>query len=131
MTRTRISVLAGIAVIAAATAAPALATSFASADPGYSWYQSMMAANSAATWAAGAMMGGSSYGRMSSPAGYRWMTGGTGAPGWKNGGSLPSSMMGTSTDPVPCPRPRPRRHDRHLHRPLSPLRGQVRRPVPE
>jgi len=109
MTRTRISVLAGAAVLAAAglgagvaiaasgssgqpAAAPASA---ASASPGYSWYRSMMAGY----LGGGGMMGGSSYGWMMSPAGYRWMTGGSGAPGWMSGGTLPGAMMGISTDP--------------------------------
>jgi hypothetical protein len=111
----RISVLAGIAVIAAAglgagvaiaatgspgqpaaaAAGPAPGASSASAEPGYSWYRSMMGGY----LGSGGMMGGSSYGWMMSPAGYQWMTGGTGAPGWMNGGGVPSSMMGTSTDP--------------------------------
>jgi rusticyanin len=47
----------------------------------------------------GGMMGGQSYGWLMSPAGYQWMTGGTGAPGWMTEGTLPGSMMGTSTDP--------------------------------
>ena len=38
---------------------------------------------------------------MMSQAGYQWMTGGTGAPGWMRGGTLPAAMMGaaTGTDP--------------------------------
>jgi rusticyanin len=38
---------------------------------------------------------------MTSQAGYQWMTGGAGAPGWMRGGTLPASMMGGSagTDP--------------------------------
>lgn len=116
MTRKRISVLAGIAAIAAAglgtgvaiaasgspgqpAGTPAAATAPASpagpASPGYSWYQSMMSGY----YGSGTMMGGSGYGRMMSGAGYRWMTGGTGAPGWMNGGTLPGAMTGTSTDP--------------------------------
>jgi rusticyanin len=114
MTRKRNVVLAGIAVIAAAglgtgvavaasgspgqpttasSAAPA-----ASSSPSYSWYQSMM---SGYYGNGGGMMGGSSYGWMMSQAGYQWMTGGTGAPGWMRGGTLPSAMMGaaTGTDP--------------------------------
>ena len=47
------------------------------------------------------MMGGSSSGWMMSEAGYQWMTGGTGAPGWMRGGTLPGSMMGTSTGTDP------------------------------
>jgi hypothetical protein len=79
---------------------------------------------------------------MMSPAGYQWMTGGTNAPGWMRGGSLPSAMMGTGTDPPVgrrtrdsrqpirgrparqpdpgrCPR-RPGRQHPHLHRPNGP-----------
>jgi rusticyanin len=44
----------------------------------------------------GGMMGNSSsgsYGWMMSEAGYRWMTGGTGSPGWMTG-ALPPAMMG-------------------------------------
>jgi len=40
------------------------------------------------------MMGNSSYGWMMSQAGYRWMIGGTGSPGWMTG-ALPPAMMGT------------------------------------
>jgi rusticyanin len=43
------------------------------------------------------MMGNSSpgsYSWMMSEAGYRWMTGGAGSPGWMTG-ALPSAMMGT------------------------------------
>jgi rusticyanin len=110
MTRTRISVLAGIAVlaaaglgagVAAATSGPAgqPAASPAPAAPasqGYAWYRSMMAGY---LGGGGMMTGGESSGCMMSPAGYEWMTGGTGAPGWMNGGTLPGAMMGTSTDP--------------------------------
>jgi rusticyanin len=112
MTRTRISVLAGAAVLAAAglgtgvaittaspsgqsAAATASATPAASASPGYSWYRSMMAGY----LGGGGMMGGPSYEWMLSPSGYQWIIGGNGAPGWMSSGSLPGSMMGTSTDP--------------------------------
>jgi rusticyanin len=112
MTRKRISVLAGIAVIAAAglgTGAaiaasgspgqPAAATAAAPASyvaPSYSWYQAMM--NGYYGNGSGTMMGGSSYGWMMSAAGYRWMIGnGTTSPGWMMGGTLPGAMMGTST----------------------------------
>jgi rusticyanin len=122
MTRRRISVLAGAAVLAAGglgTGAalagcgsgglPAAATSPAAAaapaspaaspsGPGYSWYQSMMGGN----YGGGrGMMGGSSYGWMMSRAGYQWVTGGTGAPGWMRGQDLPAFMMGgaAGTDP--------------------------------
>jgi uncharacterized cupredoxin-like copper-binding protein len=122
MTRRPISVLAGAAVLAAAglgagaalagcgsPGQPAAATSPAAAaapaspagspsGPGYSWYQSMMAGN----YGGGrGMMGGSSYGWMMSRAGYQWVTGGTGAPGWMRGQDLPAFMMGgrAGTDP--------------------------------
>jgi len=115
MTRKRISVLAGAAVIAAAglgTGAAIAASSSpsqpgvasaspgpaaASAGPGYSWYRSMMSGY----YGSGTMMGASPGGWMMSAAGYQWMTGGAGAPGWMRGGSLPGAMMGTSagTDP--------------------------------
>ena len=120
MTRKRISVLAGAAVIAAAgigtgvaiaassspgqpaaaasSAAPASSSGpAASAGPDYSWYQSMMSGSYG-----GMMMGGGSAGGwMMSQAGYQWMTGGVSAPGWMTGGTLPGPMMGTSagTDP--------------------------------
>ena len=116
MTRKRISVLAGAAVIAAAglgagvaiaasnspgqpAAATSSAAAAASASPAasgasYSWYRSMMSG-----YYGGTMMGGSSSSWMMSAAGYQWMTGGTSAPGWMTGGTLPGAMMGTSTDP--------------------------------
>jgi rusticyanin len=104
VTRKRIAVLAGVAVIAvgigvgAAVAAsgptgrPGQAR--ATASSGYSWYHSMMG-----RYFGGSMMGGSSNGWMRGPRGYRWMMGGTSAPGWMRGGRLPNSMMGTTTDP--------------------------------
>lgn len=113
MTRKRISVLAGAAVIAAAglgtgvaiaasrsPGQPAEATASASpgaasAGPGYSWYRSMMSGSYG-----GMMMGGSAGGWMMSTAGYQWMTGGAGAPGWMRGGTLPGSMMGTGTGKI-------------------------------
>jgi rusticyanin len=125
MTRNRISVLAGAAVLAAAglgtgvaiaacgspgqpaplasppaaasRAVPAAAGSPAAyAGPGYNWYRSMMSG-----YYGGTMMGGgSSDGWMMSQAGYQWMTGGAGAPGWMRGSTLPAGMMGTGgTDP--------------------------------
>jgi rusticyanin len=36
---------------------------------------------------------------MMGDAGYRWMTGLGGVPGWRPGGRLPDYMMGASTDP--------------------------------
>ena len=109
MTRKRISVLAGAAVIAAAglgtgvaiaasssPGQPAAATVSASPASGasYSWYRSMMSGYYSRT-----MMGGSPGGWMMSAAGYQWMTGGASAPGWMRGGTLPGTMMGTRTDP--------------------------------
>ena len=118
MTRKRISVLAGAAVIAAAgigTGAAIAASSFpgqpaaassaapasssvpaASASPGYSWYRSMMSG-----YYGGMMMGGGSAGGWMSEAGYQWMTGGTSAPGWMTGDTLPGPMMGTSAGTGP------------------------------
>ena len=112
MTRKRVSILAGVAVVAAAglgtgvaiaasgspgqpAAAASSASPAASSGPGYSWYRSMMGG-----YYGGMMMGGGPAGGwMMSEAGYRWMTGGTSAPGWMRGGTLPGSMMGTGTDP--------------------------------
>lgn len=115
MTRKRTSVLAGVAVLAAAglgtgvviaasgsPGQPAVATVPASPaaypGPGYSWYRSMMSGRYGGS---GMMGGGSPSGWMTSQAGYQWMTGGTAAPGWMHGGTLPGSMMGTAagTDP--------------------------------
>jgi hypothetical protein len=107
MTRNRIAVLAGIAVIAAAGVgtgaaiaasgspgqpAATAAARAAYAAPSYSWYRSMMTGYYGD---GGGMMGGSSYGWMMSTAGYQWMTGsGTTSPGWMRGGTLPATMMG-------------------------------------
>ena len=100
MIRTRISVLVGTAVLAAAalgagvaiaasgspgqpaaaasSAAPAAPASPAASPsgPDYSWYRSMMSGY----YDGMGMMGGSSYGWMMSPAGYQWMTGGAAPP---------------------------------------------------
>jgi hypothetical protein len=38
---------------------------------------------------------------MMSQAGYAWMTGGAGAPGWMRGGTLPGFMMGGSAGTNP------------------------------
>ena len=108
MMRKQVAVLAGVAIAAASLAACATtaggspgqagavsaASPSASASPAYSWYLSMMGA-----YSGGSMMGGSSGGPMMSQAGYQWMTGGASAPGWMRGGSLPSAMIGTGTDP--------------------------------
>jgi rusticyanin len=126
MTRKQSMILAGAAVIAAAglgtgavlasgspghPAAPATASAAAadpavSAQPGYSWYQSMMSSYIGNHSGYG-MMGNSSYGSrgwMMSQAGYRWMSGdGSASPGWMTG-TFPLAMMGTGmmgdgTDP--------------------------------
>ena len=105
MTRKRISILAGLAVIAAvglgvgmaaATSGPSGRPTAAGtpAGPGYAWYHSMMG-----RYYGGSMMGGSPGGWMMGRGGYQWMMGGTSAPGWMRAGRLPSSMMGTTTDP--------------------------------
>jgi rusticyanin len=101
MTRKRIAVLAGIALIAAVGIGVGVAVAGggpggrpSAAGPGYSWYHSMMG-----RYYGSSMMGGSSNGWMMSPRGYHWMMGGTSAPGWMQGGRLPTSMMGTTTDP--------------------------------
>jgi rusticyanin len=116
MSRKRNTILAGVAVLAAAglgtgvavaasgspgqpTAATSPAGAAASpAAPGFSWYQSMM---NDYYGSGGGMMGGSSYGWMMSQAGYQWMTGGTGAPGWMRGGTLPGLMMSGSAGTSP------------------------------
>jgi rusticyanin len=123
MTRKRNTILAGVAVLAAAglgagvavaaTGSPGqppapvpAASSAAYTSPGYSWYQSMMTGYYG-TGTGASMMGGTSYGSygwMMSQAGYRWMTGvGAASPGWMTG-ALPRAMMSTgmmggSTDP--------------------------------
>jgi rusticyanin len=106
MTRKRIGVLAGLAVIAAAgigvgvavaTGGPGSRPAAAGtpAGAGYSWYQSMMS-----RYYGGSMMGGSPGGWMMGRQGYQWMMGGAGAPGWMRGGRLPGSMMMSgTTDP--------------------------------
>jgi rusticyanin len=105
MTRKQISILAGVALIAAAGIGVGAAVAAggpggrpspagATASPGYSWYHSMMGRHYG-----GSMMGGSPSGWMMGPRGYRWMMGGASAPGWMQGGRLPSSMMGITTDP--------------------------------
>ena len=108
MRRKRNTILAGVAVLASAglgagvavavSGSPAQPAAAASSAPGYSWYQSMMGGYSGT---GSGMMGGSSLGWMMSQAGYQWMTGGTGAPGWMRGGALPASMMGGSAGSDP------------------------------
>ena len=110
MTRKRISILIGAAMVAAAglgaglaaavgsgTPAPSASTTASPTGPGYSYYRSMMGRYHGAN--SGSMMGGtSSYGWMMGPAGYRWMFGGTSAPAWMRGARWPFSMMGTGAD---------------------------------
>jgi rusticyanin len=110
MTRKRTSVLLGVAVVAAAGLGAGIATAVAGpggpattttvaappGSPGYSYYRSMMSSY----YGGSSMMGGSGgYQSMMNAAGYRWMFGGTTAPGWMRGASLPGWMMGTGTDP--------------------------------
>jgi rusticyanin len=106
MTRKRIGLLAGVAVIAAAGIGVGVAVAVSgpggrpaaagtTAGPGYSWYHSMMS-----RYYGGSMMGGSSGGWMMGRQGYQWMMGGASAPGWMRGGRLPGSMMMSgTTDP--------------------------------
>lgn len=122
MTRKRNTILAGIAVLAAAglgagaaiaavgssgpSPAPLPAAGAPSASAGYSWYESMMGDRYGAATGA-PMMGGSSFGSsgwMMSPAGYRWMTGTSVAwPGWMTGrlpaAMMSAGMMGGGSDP--------------------------------
>jgi rusticyanin len=65
----------------------------ASSESSYAYYQSMMR-----RFEGGSMMGGSDNQMMGSQE-YRWMVGGSSAPGWMLGGTLPRYMMGTSTEP--------------------------------
>jgi rusticyanin len=57
-----------------------------------SYYHSMMK-----TYGGGSMMGGPQGSTMADPS-YAWMMGGTTAPGWMDGGTLPAAMMGNSRD---------------------------------
>ena len=74
---------------AAASASPPAGTQ-ARAQSSYSYYRSMMG-----RYFGGSMMGGGSHNWMMSPAGYRWMTGVNGVPGWMRGGHFPAFMMGS------------------------------------
>src|SRR5664280_45891 len=76
------------------TASPSEVTTAPSPSDGssYTYYRSMMG-----RYGSGSMMGGS-VDNMMSASGYRWMMGGTAAPGWMNGGELPGYMMGMNTD---------------------------------
>jgi rusticyanin len=109
MARRRLSVLVGVAVIAAAglgVGVTIAATSGGSqaqttvatspGGPGYSYYRHMMGSY----FGSSSMMGGTGgYRWMMGAAGYRWMFGGASAPAWMRGARLPTAMMGTGTDP--------------------------------
>ena len=110
MTRSRISVMigvavavaglgTGIAIAAVGSGAPALATGAASpGSPSYSYYRSTMSSY----YGGSSMMGGTGAGQqMMGTAGYQWMFGGTSAPAWMRGADLPGSMMGTGTGTDP------------------------------
>src|SRR5215469_18067110 len=109
MTRKRISILIGAAMVAAAglgsglavaaqgAPAPSASVNASANGPGYAYYRSMMGRYGAGN--GGPMMEGTGYGWMMGAAGYQWMFGGTGAPAWMRGARWPFSMMGTSADP--------------------------------
>ena len=105
MTRRRIGVLIGVAMLAAVGLGTGIGIALAGAGggapapatatgPGYSWYRAMMG-----RYYSGSLMGGSASSWMMGPSGYLWMMGGARAPGWMRGGALPGSMMGGTTDP--------------------------------
>jgi rusticyanin len=106
MIRARPTLVVGITAMIAAGFGAAIAvvverssSTTAAAVPGasdgstYSYYRAMMG-----RYPTGSMMGGTSA-SIVSRAGYRWMMGGTTAPGWMRDGTLPGYMMGASTDP--------------------------------
>jgi rusticyanin len=109
MTRRRLSVLIGVAVVAAAGLGAGVAiaatsggtpaqTSVATSpgSPGYSYYRHMMGNY----FGGSSMMGGTGgYRWMMGAAGYRWMFGGASAPAWMRGARLSAAMMGADTDP--------------------------------
>jgi rusticyanin len=109
MTRKRISILIGAAMVAAAglgsglavaaqgAPAPSASVNASANGPGYVYYQSLMGRYVAGNGVP--MMGGTGYGWMMGAAGYQWMFGGTSAPAWMRGARWPFSMMGTSADP--------------------------------
>jgi rusticyanin len=95
--------VAAIAVVAAAGLGVGLGVSVGgsstSSPSGASlrYYQSVMG-----PYSGGSMMGGGSMisaGSMMGQSGYRWMMGGSQAPGWMAGSNLPSYMMGSASDP--------------------------------
>jgi rusticyanin len=84
----------GIGVaLAGSNGSPRVGVPAASSESSYTYYQSMMR-----RFEGGSMMGGPDNQMMSSQE-YRWMVGGSSAPGWMRGGTLPGYMMGTSTEP--------------------------------
>lgn len=96
--RRRVAAIVAVGVLLAGGLGIGLALAFGgsstptSGASAYS-YQSMMG-----NYSRGPMMGGSS-GSMMGRSGYQWMIGGTDAPGWMTGGSLPDYMTGSNTDP--------------------------------
>ena len=106
MIRARSTLIVGITAMIAAGFGAAItvvversSSTTAAAVPGasdsstYSYYRAMMG-----RYPTGSMMGGTGT-SIGSRAGYRWMMGGATAPGWMRYGTLPSYMMGASTDP--------------------------------
>ncbi len=104
MTRTRVSMVAGAALILAAALGTTVAIAVTgspggpsargaaggpSGRTGYQYYRSMMG-----HYLGSGMMGSGSYRWMMSPAGFKWMTGGAAAPGWMHSVRLPGAMMG-------------------------------------
>lgn len=117
MTRIRVSMVTGAALILAAALATTVAIAVTSSPgrpsargadgghsgklataaswhggTGYQYYRSMMG-----HYLGSGMMGSGSYRWMMSPAGYKWMTGGAAAPGWLRSVRLPGAMMGTGS----------------------------------
>jgi rusticyanin len=104
MSRKRVTIVIAVVVIAAAGVGIGLAVASGGSNSGEmmgsesdggsmsSYFESMMG-----SYGGGSMMGGSQGSSTSNPS-YAWMMGGTDAPGWMHGGTLPASMMGTSSD---------------------------------
>src|SRR5262245_24296054 len=80
--------LAATVALAGCGTGPATRHPAGPSRPQYSYYRSMMS-----RYHSGMMMGGPG-GSMMGAAGFRWMTGGSGVPGWMHGGRLPGYMMG-------------------------------------
>jgi rusticyanin len=105
MSRKRVMVVIGAVVVAAAGVGIGLAVasnggsnsggmmgSESNGSSMNSYYASMMG-----SYGGQSIMGGSQGSTTSNPS-YAWMMGGTNAPGWMHGGTLPASMMRTSSD---------------------------------